>query len=54
MQNTNGKMQNEKKCGTMVIGPHVRPRDCNNYRVDLVAASDADTGFMAAMLRFYL
>ena len=35
----------------MVIGPHVRPRDCNNYRVDLVAASDADTGFIAAMLR---
>ena len=30
----------------MVIGLHVRPRDCNNYRVDLVAASDADTGFM--------
>jgi len=54
MQNTNDKMQNEKKCGTMVIGPHVRPRDCNNYRVDLVAESDADTGFMAAMLRFYL
>ena len=53
MQNTNGKMRNEK-CGTMVIGPHVRPRDCNNYRVDLVAASDADTGFIAAMLRFYL
>ena len=53
MQNTNGKMQNEK-CGTMVICPHVRPRVCNNYRVDLVAASDADTGFIAAMLRFYL
>ena len=53
MQTTNGKMRNEK-CGTMVIGPHVRPRDCNNYRVDLVAASNADTGFIAAMLRFYL
>ena len=34
-----------------MIGPHVRPRDCNNYRVDLVAASDADTGFITAVLR---
>ena len=54
MQNTNGKMRNEKKCGTMVIGPHVRPRDCNNYRVDLMAASDADTGFSTVLLGFYL
>ena len=38
-----------------MIGPHVRPRDCNNYRVDLVGASDhsdADTGFSAALLGF--
>jgi len=54
MQNTNGKMRNEKKYRTTVICPHVRPRDCNNYRFDLLAASDADTGFSAALLRFYL
>ena len=52
MQNTNGKMRNEKMRNN--VDWSFRPRDCNNYRVDLVAASDSDTGFIAAMLRFYL
>jgi len=53
MQNTDGKMRNEKMRND---GPHVRACDCNcnNYRFDLVAASDADTGFIAALLGFYL
>ena len=52
MQNTNGKMRNEKKCGTTAIGPHVRPRDCKNYTVDLVAASDAEAELSAALFVF--
>ena len=32
MWNAEGKMRNEK-CGTMVIGPQARPRDCRYYAV---------------------
>jgi len=32
LRNVEGKMRNEK-CGTMVIGPQVRPRDCSYYAV---------------------